>query len=80
MTCPETTHLGTLPVVLVDPATDLKTALEVDLRHPGGAFLVEDDGDGETGDGCAGLVGECQVHIDPLKVVSGERVERWEMC
>ena len=54
-----TPHLGTEPVVLINPATDLKSALEVGLRHPGGSFLVEDDGDGEAGDGRAGLVSEC---------------------
>ena len=53
------THLGTLPVILVYAATDLKSALEVDLGDSGGSFFVEDDGDGETGDRCAWLMCEC---------------------
>ena len=51
-------HLRTESVVLVDPATNLKAALEVGLRHPRGALLVEDDRDGEAGDGGARLVSE----------------------
>ena len=58
-------YLGTKPVILVNPATDLKPALEVGLGHPWGSLLVEDDGDGEAGYGRPGLVSECQVHPDP---------------
>ena len=57
--CSDPLYLGTKPVILVNPATDLKPALEVGLCHPWGSLLVEDDGDGEAGYGRAGLVSEC---------------------
>ena len=55
---PDPSHLRTESVILVDPATNLKAALEVGLRHPWGALLVEDDRDGEAGNGGARLVSE----------------------
>ena len=61
-------YLGTKPIILVNPATDLKPALEVGLGHPWGSLLVEDDGDGEAGDRSARLVGKCEVHGEDVYV------------
>lgn len=55
-------YLWTFLVVLVNATANFEAALELSLRHPGRPLLMQDDGDGEAGDGGAGLVGEGEVH------------------
>lgn len=62
-------YLRTFPVILIYPTSNFETTFELCLGHARGALLVEDDGDGEAGDGGAWLVGERKVHCQDARLI-----------